>query len=85
MSTAAIKFDRTLPVWGIITGLAVLGSTGAGVVWNLAGIAHDVSEVKSTLVAIQAHEDSRDARVTALEARVVKLEASVDFLEKPRL
>ncbi|WP_321797134.1 hypothetical protein [Burkholderia sp. BCC1988] len=82
MTTAALKLDRSIPVWGIVCALATLAATGAGVVWNLSGIAHDVSEVKQTLVGLQAHEENRDARVTALEARVVKLETSVDLWRK---
>lgn len=84
MTTAAIRLDRSIPLWGVMTALATLAATGAGVVWTLAGIAHDVNDVKVAIVAIEGKEENRDARVTALEARVVRLESSVSFLEKPR-
>ncbi|UTV53244.1 hypothetical protein [Burkholderia arboris] len=82
MTAAALKIDRTIPLWGVVGALATIGATGAGVVWNLSGIAHDVTEVKQTLIGLQTHEETRDARVTALEARVVKLETSADYWSK---
>ncbi|PMS38464.1 hypothetical protein [Trinickia symbiotica] len=84
MTGAAIKLDRSVPLWGIVTALATLVATGAGVVWNLAGIAHDVTDMKAAMLSLQAHEENRDARVTALEARVVKLEASAAYWESRR-
>jgi hypothetical protein len=84
MTAAVIKFDRSIPLWGVMTALATIAATGAGVVWTLAGIAHDVSDVKTAIVSMENKEENRDARVTALEARVVRLESSVGFLEKPR-
>lgn len=84
MTAAAIKLDRSIPLWGVMTALATIAATGAGVVWTLAGIAHDVSDVKTAIVSMENKEENRDARVTALEARVVRLESSVGFLEKPR-
>jgi hypothetical protein len=82
MTAQAMKLDRSVPMWGVLTALASIVATGAGVVWNLAGIAHDVTDVKAALVSIQDHEDNRDARVNALEARVVRLETSVNDMEK---
>ncbi|MEX3955883.1 hypothetical protein [Trinickia sp. EG282A] len=79
MTAHALKLDRSVPLWGVVTALATLIATGAGVVWNLAGIAHDVTDVKQAVLVIQQHEESRDARVTALEARVVKLETSAAY------
>ncbi|RKT99543.1 hypothetical protein C7H84_30160 [Burkholderia sp. Nafp2/4-1b] len=79
MTAAALKLDRSIPVWGVVCAIATLAATGAGVVWNLSGIAHDVTEVKQTLMGLQTHEETRDARVTALEVRVVKLEASAAY------
>jgi hypothetical protein len=84
MTASTIRLDRSIPLWGVVTALATMAATGAGVVWTLAGIAHDVEDVKVAIVSMQGKEENRDARVTALEARVVKLEASVGFLEKPR-
>lgn len=74
-----MKFDRSIPVWGVVCAVATMAATGAGVVWNLSGIAHDVTEVKQTLLGLQSHEENRDARVTALEVRVVKLETSAAY------
>ncbi|MEN2471049.1 hypothetical protein [Burkholderia sp. GS2Y] len=74
-----MKFDRSIPVWGVVCAVATMAATGAGVVWNLSGIAHDVTEVKQTLLGLQTHEETRDARVTALEVRVVKLETSASY------
>lgn len=84
MTATAIKFDRSIPLWGVVTALATMAATGAGVVWTLAGIAHDVGDVKVAIVSMQSREENRDARVTALETRIVRLESSVGFLEKPR-
>ncbi|MBA9942169.1 hypothetical protein [Burkholderia cepacia] len=79
MTAATLKIDRTIPLWGVVGALATIAATGAGVVWNLSGIAHDVTEVKQTLIGLQSHEENRDARVTALEVRVVKLETSAAY------
>ncbi|CAJ2887202.1 Uncharacterised protein [Burkholderia pseudomallei] len=76
---APIAIDRTIPLWGLLTTIGALVATGAGAVWNLSAIAHDVGEVKQALQSIQAKEDGRDARVQALEVRVVKLEASAAY------
>jgi hypothetical protein len=84
MTAAAIRLDRSIPLWGVVTALATMAATGAGVVWTLAGIAHDVADVKVAIVSMQGREENRDARVTALETRIVRLESSVGFLEKPR-
>lgn len=84
MTAATLKIDRTIPVWGVLTALATIAATGAGVVWNLAGIAHDVTEVKAALLEVKQQAENRDARVTALEARVVKLETSAAYWEHRR-
>lgn len=76
---AGVTIDRSIPLWGLLTAIGALVATGAGAVWNLSAIAHDVSEVKQALQSIQAKEDGRDARVQALEVRVVKLEASAVY------
>lgn len=78
---AAIRLDHSVPVWGVLTALATLVATGAGVVWNLAGIAHDVSDMKATVLEVRTDVKGQTERLYALEGRVVKLESSVTFLE----
>lgn len=77
----AIKLDRTVPMWGVVTALGTLILTGAGVVWNLAGIAHDVSDMKATVLEVRTDVKGQTERLYALEGRVVKLESSVPFME----
>lgn len=76
-----MKLDRSVPLWGVVTALATLVATGVGVVWNLAGIAHDVSDMKATVLEVRTDVKGQTERLYALEGRVVKLESSVQFLE----
>jgi hypothetical protein len=78
---AAVRLERSVPLWGVLTALCTLIATGAGVVWNLAGIAHDVADMKGTVMEVRTDVKGQTERLYALEGRVVKLESSVQFME----
>lgn len=65
--------------WAGLAGLAVTAGT---LVWQMSGIAHDVSEVKTAMVDMRNEGKATDDRLYALEGRVVKLETSVALMEK---
>lgn len=64
--------------WAAVAGVAVTAGT---MIWQMSGIAHDVSEVKTALVDMHSESKQTDDRLYALEGRVVKLETSVAMME----
>jgi hypothetical protein len=64
--------------WAAVAGLAVTAGT---MIWQMSGIAHDVSEVKTAMVDMHNEGKQTDDRLYALEGRVVKLETSVTMME----
>lgn len=64
--------------WAGVAGMAVTAGT---MIWQMSGIAHDVSEVRVAVTDLRGTETATDERLYALENRVVKLETSVAMME----